>query len=84
MRVRRLMLKITRIIAYNRGVSQGVFGELFAFLLKFFLQAADARAKRRFVFLTARLYKFCGERGGFVAIKRETFFRRVYRRATRR
>ena len=64
-------------IAYNRGGSQGVFGELFAFLLKFFLLAVDARAKRRFVFLTARLYGFRGDSKGFVAIKKTPIKRSV-------
>lgn len=66
--VKRLMLKSTPMIADNRGESQGVFGQLFANLLKFFLFFTDAGAARRCDFLKSRIYKIARDDVGFVAI----------------
>lgn len=55
-------------IADNRGGSQGVFEQLFANLLKFFLFFADAGAARRCDFLTSKIYKIARDDAGFVAI----------------
>lgn len=62
------MLKSTPMIADNRGGSQGVFEQLFANLLKFFLFFADAGATRRCDFLTSKIYKIARDDAGFVAI----------------
>lgn len=61
-------------IADNRGGSQGVFEQLFANLLKFFLFFADAGATRRCDFLTAKLYKIARADVGFVAKISRVYF----------
>jgi len=55
-------------IADNRGGSQGVFEQLFANLLKFFLFFADPGATSRCDFLTSKIYEIARDEDGFVAI----------------